>query len=113
MTRRRFDHWLTSLELARDEEARLEGASGADLAAAVVAVARMPRLRHGAAVVGLTGEEMSLASRVHRLLDPVPPDGGRRSSLLPLAVLVVLVASVVIGATYGDDVLRAMPFIAA
>ena len=113
--RRRFEHWLTSLEIARDEEARLGGASGEDLAAAVVAVARMPRRRLGAAMAGagLTGAETSLASRVHRLLEPVPPDGARRSILLPLAVLAVLVASVAIGATYGDYVLRAMPFIGA
>jgi hypothetical protein len=111
--RRRFEHWLTSLELARDEEARLDGAPGEDLAAAVVAVARMPWRQLDAAIVGLTGAETSLASRVHRLLEPVPPDGGRPSILLPLAVLAVLAASVVVGATYGDYVLRAMPFIGA
>lgn len=111
--RRRFEHWLSSLELARDEEARLDGASGEDLAAAVVAVARMPRRQLGTVIVGLTGAETSLASRVHRLLEPVPPDSRRRSIVLPLAVLAVLVASVVIGATYGDYVLRAMPFIGA
>jgi len=111
--RRRFAHWLTSLEVARDEEARLDGASGEDLAAAVVAVARMPWRHLHAAIAGLTGAETSLASRIHRLLEPVPPDGGRPSLLLPLAVLAMLAASVVIGATYGDDMLRAMPFIGA
>ena len=65
------------------------------------------------ALVGLTGAETSLASRVHRLLEPVAPDGERPSILLPLAVLAVLAASVAIGATYGDYVLRAMPFIGA
>jgi BlaR1 peptidase M56 len=111
--RRRFEHWVTALELARDEQARLDGASGEDLAAAVVAVARMPWRRRTAALVGLTGAETSLVSRVHRLLAPVPPDGARPSIVLPLAVLLVLVASVVVGAAYGDDLLRAMPFIAA
>jgi hypothetical protein len=111
--RRRFEHWVTALELARDEQARLDGASGEDLAAAVVAVARMPWRRRTAALAGLTGAETSLASRVHRLLAPVPPDGARPSIVLPLAVLAVLVASVAIGAAYGDDLLRAMPFIAA
>lgn len=111
--RRRFEHWLGALELARDEEARLDGVSGEDLAAAVVAVARMPRRVPGAAMACLTGAEASLASRVHRLLAPVPPDRGRRSILLPMAVLAVLVGSVAIGAAYGDDMLRAMPFIGA
>jgi hypothetical protein len=110
--RRRFERWLTSLELARDEEARLDGAAGEDLAAAVVAVARMPSRPFGAAIAGLTRAETSLVSRVHRLLAPVP-DVGRRSVVLSLAVLAVLVASVAIGVAYGDHVLRAMPFIGA
>jgi hypothetical protein len=109
--RRRLAHWLGALELARDEEARLDGAAGDDLAAAVVAVARMPQWRPGAATAGLTGAESSLASRIHRLLGPLPLDAGRRSIALPLAVAAVLVASVAVGAAYGDDVLRAMPFI--
>lgn len=111
--RRRFEHWLGALELARDDEARLDGVAGEDLAAAVVAVARMPRRPLGAAMAGLTGAETSLVSRVHRLLEPVLPDRGRRSILLPVVVLAVLVASGAIGALYGDDVLRAMPFIGA
>lgn len=111
--RRRFDHWLTSLELARDEEARLEGAAGEDLAAAVVTVASMPWRPLAGAVAGLTGAEASLASRVNRLLAPVPPDRGGRSALLPIAVFAMLVASVALGVAYGDDVLRAMPFIGA
>jgi beta-lactamase regulating signal transducer with metallopeptidase domain len=111
--RRRFERWLGALELARDDEARLDGVSGEDLAAAVVAVARMPRRAPGAALAGLTGAETSLASRVHRLLEPVLPDRGRPSIVLPLVVLAVLVASGAIGALYGDYVLRAMPFIGA
>ena len=111
--RRRFEHWLTSLELARDEEARLDGAAGEDLAAAVVTVARMPWHAPAGPVAGLTGAETSLASRVHRLLAPVPLDEGGRSVLLPLAVLAVLVAGVAVGIAYGDDVLRALPFIGA
>ena len=109
--RRRFDHWLTSLELARDEEARLDGASGDDLAAAIVAVARRGRRAGDRAVACLTGRDLSLASRVARLLDPVPPGDVRRSIALSLAVVTVLVASGVVGASYGDDLLRALPFI--
>ena len=111
--RRRFAHWLTCLELARDEEARLGGASGEDLAAAVVSVARIAWRPRAAAIAGLTGAETSLASRVHRLLAPVPPDRGRRSGPLLLGALAVLGSSVAIGVAYGDYVLRAMPFIGA
>ena len=109
--RRRFEHWLSSLELARDEEARLDGAAGEDLAAAVVTVARMPWRPLGAATAGLTGAETSLASRVSRLLAPVLPGAGGRTVLLRLAVIALLVASVAVGVAYGDDVLRAMPFV--
>jgi len=93
------------------EGTRPAGASGEDLAVAVVTVARIPWRPLGAAMAGLTGAEISLTSRVHRLLAPLPPDVGRRSIALPLAVLAVLVASVAVGVAYGDDVLRAMPFI--
>lgn len=110
--RRRFEHWLTALELARDEEARLAGASGEDLAAAIVTVARMPWRARGA-VACLTGAETSLVSRVHRLLAPVRADHGRRSRALAFAIAALLAAGVGIGAAYGDDVLRAMPFIGA
>jgi len=111
--RHRLEHWLTSLELARDDEARLGGASGEDLAAAVVSVARMQWRPRGAAVAGLTRAETSLASRIHRLLAPVPVDRDRRSAVLPMAILAVLAAGIAIGAAYGDYVLRAMPFIGA
>ena len=111
--RRRFDDWLSSLELARDEEARLDGASGEDLAAAIVAVARMRPRSAGGAVACLTGMDRSLASRIARLLDPVPAGDGRRSIALSLAVVALLIASVAIGASYGDALLRAMPFIGA
>jgi hypothetical protein len=111
--RHRFDHWLAALELARDEEARLAGAAGDDLAAAIVTVARMPWRPFAGAMAGLTQAETSLVSRVDRLLAPVPADRGRRSRVLPLAIGALLLVSVALGVTYGDDVLRAMPFIAA
>jgi len=110
---RRLEHWLTALELARDEEARAGGASGADLAAAVVAVARLPRSDRAAAIAGLTGTELSLVSRVRRLLQPVPAEPVRRTRTWALTVCVLLGTAVALGALYGDCVLRAMPFVAA
>jgi hypothetical protein len=109
--RRRLDDWLTSLELARDEEARIAGASGEDLAAALIHVVRMPRASRPAAMVGLTGADLAFASRVRRLLAPLPVETNRRSSLLVFALSAVLLAAVLVGVNYGDYVLRAMPFI--
>ena len=110
--RQRFQRWLASLELARDEEARLEGASGADLAAAVVAVAKMERLEPGTVMAALTGAEASLKSRIRRLLDPLPPDDVGRSRIVAVAVVLSLAAGVLAGVEYGDVLLRALPFIA-
>ena len=76
-----------------------------------MAVARLGRRAGDRAVACLTGRDLSLASRVARLLDPVPPGDVRRSIALSLAVVTVLVASGVVGASYGDDLLRALPFI--
>ena len=109
--RRRFDEWLTTLELARDEDARLAGAAGEDLAAALIEVARMPRASRPVAMVGLTGTDLAFASRVRRLLSPVPPLTKDRPRALVFALSVVLVAAVLVGVSYGDYVLRAMPFI--
>ena len=109
--RLRLERWLASLELARDEEARLEGAPGEDLAAAVVAVAKLARLEPCGAVVGLTGAEASLVSRIHRLLGPVPSDHRVGSFIVPVAVIVALAAGIAAGVLHGDSFLRALPFI--
>jgi hypothetical protein len=112
--RRRLDRWLASLEFARDEEARVGGTHGVDLAAAVVAVARTMRTRTpptlAPALVGLTGPE-ALAARVHRLIDPLRADDRAGSMVVPLAVVSALVAAVVFGLEHGDAFLRALPFI--
>ena len=110
--RRRLEHWLSALELARDEEARMAGAPGADLAAAVVAVAGLNNpARRG--LVGLTGAEASLSARVHRLLGPPPTSPLSSSIIAPLGVAVFLMIGLVFGVTHGDSFLRALPFIAA
>ncbi len=110
--RRRLERWLSALELARDEEARLAGAPGADLAAAVVAVAGLSNpARRG--LVGLTGAEVSLSSRVHRLLGPLPTSPSSSSIIAPLGVAVLLTIGLVFGVTHGDSFVRALPFIAS
>ena len=110
--RRRFDQWLSALELARDEEARVEGALGEDLAAAVVAVAGIssPPCR---AIAGLTGAEASLAARVRRLLGPAPTRLLSPSIIAPLFVGLSLAIGFLIGVSHGDSFLRALPFVAS
>jgi hypothetical protein len=109
---RRLDRWLVSLELARDDEARLGGTRGEDLAAAVVAVAKMAPFETSAAIASLTGKEAALASRVHRLLDPLQADGHVDTPVVPLVIAAAIAFGVVAGVKHGDLFLRALPFIA-
>lgn len=109
--RARLDQWLSTLELARDDEARRAGARGEDLAAAVVAIAGLARGERAPAVARLTGAELALASRVHRLLVPLRGEPERHALAGPLAVLVSLAAAIVIGLEFGDSLLRALPLI--
>jgi len=108
--RRRLKAWMDSVEIARDEEARVEGISGDDLAAAVVAVAKMAQPATGA-IACLTGTEASLAARVSRLLQPLPAHHRRRAVAIPLTIVAAVALGVGVGFTFGDSILRALPFI--
>ncbi len=82
--REHFDNWLEILEYARDDEARGRGASGADLAAAVLATVRqsssilLPQEARWAAPIdaALLGDGRSLQARIARLLAPLPDSAG-------------------------------------
>ncbi|MGH8220575.1 MAG: hypothetical protein ACREUT_18730 [Steroidobacteraceae bacterium] len=120
--RRRFEVWLMALELARDEEARVGGADGADLAAAMVAFVRClgratpeERASLGATQLAharLIGDSRTLKQRVSRLLAPLPqgqdaggrgPLGFERAALLILAMLLIALA---LGVLYGERVMH-------
>lgn len=118
--RRRFETWLGILECARDDEARSRGASGVDLAAAVLATARQssaalrpPGARRAAAVdASLLGDARSLQARIARLLAPLPDaaETRARSRLGDAQAAGVLAAMLVIagtlGAAYGEPLLH-------
>ena len=109
--RRRFDRWLGSLELARDEEARRDGAPGADLAAAIVAVAKLGAAGSGGSIAALRGAERLFACRIHRLLRPLCPNDVASSRAALCAVAAVVTGGVLVGIAFGDVFLRALPFI--
>ena len=69
--RARLDAYCNAVELARDDEARLE-VDGADLATAVLKAARSG---HGLepATAGIASKGSALKRRIERLLAPVPP----------------------------------------
>lgn len=114
----RFDAWLEALEYARDDEARERGASGEDLAAALLATLRhtraleQTRFASGGVTVRaharLIGDCGALQRRVARLLAPLPEprltnasarsrtDAARFAGLLMLAGM--------LGALYGAPI---------
>ncbi len=89
---RRFRAYLYALELARDEEVREDGVDGADLAAAILAAARVRAQIAGGA--GLTGDGAGLRQRVERLLTPLPPVAGAAGCLAdPLRIWLAQLAT--------------------
>ncbi len=118
---RRFEAWLEILEHARDDEARRHGASGTDLAAALVATARKaraaPRTDRGRGWLAgtepaLLGDPRAFARRIERLLAPLPDDAAAEAATglsQPAALALVGVAlctALALGAAFGNDVLH-------
>ena len=103
--RERFVAWRAALELARDEEAR-ETVRGFDLAAAVLAAARLERST-SPAVAGISSADSRFELRIHRLLSPVPPTSRDSRGLLVIGAATVLVAGAFFaGLTFGEAVVR-------
>lgn len=117
----RLEAWLDALELARDDEARVNGTDGAELAAAVLASVRY--LTHIAPQVGahsggtqlaharLIGNSRALRERVARLLAPRHEARARsaRNSILRYAELLLtssLLAMLVLGVVFGERVMH-------
>jgi hypothetical protein len=111
--RARLRAWQQALEVARDEEARLAGADGADLAAAIIAAAQLGEHVHPSAV-GLVGAGEVLRARVDRLLAPlvVPAEAPRSEGAGNIVWAALLVAACLLGVTYGDPIVRAFPWVA-
>ena len=120
---RRVEVWLEALELARDDEARAEGADGADLAAAVLESVRyLERIATAPARLRLTGTQLAharligdpgaLRQRVSRLLAPLPGPPRAASAgvdwLEHPGVLLIpaLLSALVLGALYGGPIMR-------
>lgn len=117
---RRLDAWLDALELARDDEARANGADGAELAAAVLASVRYlshvaPQERallNGTQPVHarLIGDSRALRERVARLLAPRRESGGGTRSLSVRDASFLLTGSLLtmlaLGVVFGERVMH-------
>ena len=102
----RFTRWRQVLELARDEEARLSGADGADLAAAILLAARLhtPPVTGASLIEGRVG----LEERITRLLAPlhtahIPVRTTGTLALVPISMLGVLS-----GVRFGEGLVQAI-----
>ncbi len=110
--RDRFDRWMAALEIARDDEARRDGADGAALAGAIVVAARMQAgLSSPPALCGVLGSGAALEQRVARLLAPLAAPAPRRQRALffTVALACVLVGDLVAGVALGDSLVHAIP----
>jgi hypothetical protein len=108
---RRFRAWLCALELARDDEARVNGVDGADLAAAIVAAARLSAVARPMAA--LIGDEATLRLRIERLLCAAPPSDAVANThaiaaLRVAALALALAAAVSAGTYWGEVVVRTL-----
>jgi hypothetical protein len=103
---RRFRRWRHVLELARDEEARLAGADGADLAEAILGVAKLHTARASGAALfeGAAG----LQERVARLLAPLSSEEVFGSRCSAIALLPMSIAGVLSGIWFGDAFVQSL-----
>lgn len=103
----RFETWLKSLEMRRDDEARRAGVDGADLAAAVIAAAQFGIARGARA--GITGDGTDLVKRVDRLLQPLQSEAPAESSSTGLFVMPPLCGMAALaGACFGEMAMRVL-----
>lgn len=104
---RRYTTWREALELARDDDARRDGADGPALARAIVIGARLARGGGSVAAAPLTSGA-ALRLRVERLLQPqVRPSAPPRARAAPVVVL-LLIGTAVGGAYVGEELVSAI-----
>jgi hypothetical protein len=114
---KRFDTWLEALEQARDDEARMEGIEGSDLAAALVASVRFHR-NIGAGLCARLNESArlnenrsALEERIARLLQPRESQIADRlptTLQLVLWITFAVAAAVGLGRLYGARLIEAL-----
>ncbi len=113
--RERFRAWIVALELARDEDARAAGADGSDLAAAILAAARLRQHAVMSPVAALIGQESVLKQRLACLLTPLADQAEEIRAWWPQPWILapVLLIAVMLGSEFGEIVVRTLLRIAA
>lgn len=105
----RLQAWKAALEMARDDEARSQGAPGPDLAAAILASLRVSRTVPRQAAAQLT-DETFVKERVTRLLQPLEapptPESGFAPTLIALSLAIG--AAVLLGIKFGERLIGSL-----
>jgi beta-lactamase regulating signal transducer with metallopeptidase domain len=112
---KRFRLWVLALELGRDEEARASGVDGSDLAAAILASARLGRQAILPANAALIGDQSTLKERISRLLEPVPPEPPQThtGTWATFLLIPVLLAAVGFGSVFGEHIVQTLLWLSA
>ncbi len=103
--------WKRALEFARDDEARLAGVAGPDLAAAIVAALRLTRAEAPCTVATLGADEAFVKRRIERLLRPLDAQSPQRRwdtswTLVPVVLGIGL--AMLAGTTFGEHAVRSL-----
>jgi BlaR1 peptidase M56 len=104
----RFTCWQRALELARDEEARLSGIAGPDLAAAILASVRFSRQGAWLDAATLGGDAALVADRITRLMRPLETEAPHRNNRARwlFASAVGVTSAVLLGIEFGERAVR-------
>jgi hypothetical protein len=106
----RFGLWILALEFARDEEARMSGIDGSDLATAILSSARLGRQAILPANAALISDPSTLKERISRLLGPLPLDPPQTRTVTWTAVVLipVLLGAIGVGSVFGEQMVRTL-----
>jgi hypothetical protein len=100
--------WRQALELARDDEARLDGVAGPDLAAAILVALRSPQGLAPTSAATLGADEDAVGERIARLMRPVTAETAQANdgTTWILALAVGVIAAVLLGTEFGERAVR-------
>lgn len=113
---KRLRDWLVALELARDAEARAQGAEGTDLAAAVLASLRFSRSAASLPCASLGGEPGALKERIACLLQPLTDGSPERIKSLAFSIWFLpplLLLATLLGTLFGNILINPLLGIAS
>lgn len=110
--RRRFRNWALALEIRRDDEAVLGGASATALAESILLAAKLRSFPSSQPTAAITGQHNGLALRVRRLLADQTrkrPVSVRRLYWIRTSYFTAIAVAAAAGIAYGDSLLLLLP----